>query len=91
MGMPPSNLLRSVRAYGSIGHDVARLKTVGFVGLGRMGSEMAFNLFSKRLTDAHDSQFVVCDALPESARSFCDSFLAQFPAAHVRAVLTPGE
>jgi len=81
-----------VRAFsGAAVRDVARAKSIGFIGLGRMGSEMALNLFSKRFTEAHDSEFVVCDAIPDSAQSFCDAFLAQFPVAHLRVVLTPAE
>jgi 3-hydroxyisobutyrate dehydrogenase len=70
---------------------LSRGKAIGFIGLGRMGSEMAFNLFSKKFAEAHDSQFVVCDAVHDSARLFCDNFLAQFPAANVGVALTPGE
>lgn len=68
-----------------------RPKTVSFIGLGRMGSEMAFNLFSKRFAEASDSHFVVCDAIPDSTKSFRENFLAQFPGAKLTAAATPAE
>jgi 3-hydroxyisobutyrate dehydrogenase len=68
-----------------------RPKSVSFVGLGRMGSEMAFNLFSKTFAKASDSHFVVCDAIPDNARSFCEKFLAHFPGAKIRVAATPEE
>jgi len=55
-----------------------------------MGSEMAYNLFSKQFAVSNDSRFVVCDAIPDSARSFCENFLTQFPGANV-VVTTPEE
>jgi 3-hydroxyisobutyrate dehydrogenase len=68
-----------------------RPKSVSFIGLGRMGSEMAFNLFSKKFAETSDSRFVVCDAIPSSARSFRDNFLAQFPGANMTIAVTPEE
>ncbi|KAL0577900.1 hypothetical protein V5O48_004095 [Marasmius crinis-equi] len=52
---------------------------------------MAYNLFSKQYANAEDAQFVVCDALPESAQNFCTSFLADFPGAKIAIASTPGE
>jgi len=68
-----------------------RPKSVSFIGLGRMGSEMAFNLFSKKFAEASDSHFVVCDAVPDNTSSFCENFLAQFPGAKVGIAVTPEE
>jgi 3-hydroxyisobutyrate dehydrogenase len=56
-----------------------------------MGHEMAFNLFGKALQDSHGSQFVVCDAVPDTARSFYKNFLSKFPGANIRIVGTPEE
>jgi 3-hydroxyisobutyrate dehydrogenase len=56
-----------------------------------MGSEMAFNLFSKTFAESPDTRFVVCDALPTSAIAFRQNFVAQFSGAHVDIVLTPKE
>jgi len=56
-----------------------------------MGSEMAFNLFSKKFTESPDANFVVCDALPSSAIAFRQNFLAQFPGANIDVVPTPEE
>lgn len=66
-----------------------RAKSTSFIGLGRMGSEMAYNLFSKQYLRSQDSQFIVCDALPESANTFRDKFLAQFPRANIEIVDNP--
>lgn len=56
-----------------------------------MGSEMAYNLFSKTFKETSESHFVVCDAIPESARSFCTDFLTQFPGAKMGIATTPEE
>ncbi|EPQ58054.1 3-hydroxyisobutyrate dehydrogenase [Gloeophyllum trabeum ATCC 11539] len=68
-----------------------RSKSISFIGLGRMGSEMAYNLFSKRFAEATDSHFVVCDAVEEATKSFQDNFLGQFPGAKLDVVKTPQE
>ena len=79
------------RAFQALDLRTARARTTAFIGLGRMGSEMAYNLFSKKLTEIPDSSFVVCDAVPESAMSFRRHFLSQFSGAHVDVVQTPEE
>lgn len=63
-----------------------------------MGSEMAYNLFSMRHARAReanavntDSNFVVCDAIPEAAHAFARHFQSQFPRSKVRVVETPEE
>ncbi|TFK54810.1 hypothetical protein OE88DRAFT_1805234 [Heliocybe sulcata] len=66
-----------------------RKKTIAFIGLGRMGSEMAYNLFSKRFTEATDAHFVVCDAVADATTSFRDNFHRQFPGANLHIVDTP--
>jgi 3-hydroxyisobutyrate dehydrogenase len=68
-----------------------RAKSTAFIGLGRMGSEMAYNLFSKKFVESADSHFVVCDAVPESAVTFRQNFLSQFPRANIDIVQTPEE
>ncbi|KAJ7756839.1 3-hydroxyisobutyrate dehydrogenase [Mycena maculata] len=68
-----------------------RPNSTSFIGLGRMGSEMAYNLFSKQLAQKPESRFVVCDALPQSALSFCQTFTATFPGANIEIVDTPEE
>lgn len=70
---------------------VVRSKSTAFIGLGRMGSEMAYNLFSKTFAQSAGSHFVVCDALPESAVAFRQNFLSQFPSASIDIVETPEE
>ncbi|KAJ7093178.1 NAD binding domain of 6-phosphogluconate dehydrogenase-domain-containing protein [Mycena epipterygia] len=68
-----------------------RPNSTSFIGLGRMGSEMAYNLFSKQFARRIESRFVVCDALPESTMSFCQNFTAAFPGANIEVVATPEE
>lgn len=70
---------------------VVRSKSTAFIGLGRMGSEMAYNLFSKKLAQSADSYFIVCDAVPESAVTFRRNFLTRFPGASIDIVQTPEE
>jgi 3-hydroxyisobutyrate dehydrogenase len=63
----------------------SRAKSISFVGLGRMGSEMAYNLFSKRVAESSDFRFVVFDKVPEAAARFTDDFRKQFKAANITA------
>jgi 3-hydroxyisobutyrate dehydrogenase len=56
-----------------------------------MGSEMAYNLFSKQYAKSQDAQFVVCDAVPDSARAFRDNFLSNFPGATLEVADTPAQ
>lgn len=69
--------------------SVPRLRSTSFIGLGRMGSEMAYNLFSKQYNQSQDSRFVVCDALQENAHNFRGKFLAEYPGAKLEVVTTP--
>ncbi|KAI0797841.1 3-hydroxyisobutyrate dehydrogenase [Abortiporus biennis] len=70
----------------------ARPNTTAFIGLGRMGYEMANNLFSKTLVNSNGSaSFVVCDAREESAHAFARSLVDQFPGTQVKVVTTPAE
>jgi 3-hydroxyisobutyrate dehydrogenase len=79
----------TIRWLQQLERSAPRVKRTSFIGLGRMGSEMAYNLFSKQYTQAQDSQFIVCDALPETTKAFRDNFLAQFPGANLEIVDTP--
>ena len=56
-----------------------------------MGSEMAYNLFSKRHALDERDTFVVCDAIPEAAQAFARNFESQFPRSRIRIVETPEE
>ena len=69
--------------------SASRSKSISFLGLGRMGSEMAFNLFSKQLSLSTDTSFAVCDAVPEAALSFANNFHKHFPGTLIRIVDTP--
>jgi len=68
-----------------------RCKSTSFIGLGRMGREMAYNLFSKQYACETESRFVVCDAIHDSARAFCEHFRDQFPGAKISIATTPEE
>jgi 3-hydroxyisobutyrate dehydrogenase len=68
-----------------------RPQSTSFIGLGRMGHEMAYNLFSKQYAENTGKLFVVCDAVPDTARSFCENFLQQFPGAKISIATTPEE
>ncbi|KAL0947341.1 hypothetical protein HGRIS_013460 [Hohenbuehelia grisea] len=71
--------------------QVPRERTTSFIGLGRMGYEMAFNLFSKQYAESKDRRFLVCDAIPKATQSFCENFTAQFPGANIGIAQTPEE
>ena len=72
--------------------DAARAHTTGFIGLGRMGYEMAYNLFSQTLVESGGSaRFVVCDAREESSAMFVKNFNGHFPGAKIEVVSSPSE
>ena len=56
-----------------------------------MGSEMAFNLFSKTYAESSESQFYVCDPMASVTTSFRQNFQGQFPGARLQVVDTPAE
>jgi 3-hydroxyisobutyrate dehydrogenase len=69
----------------------SRENSISFVGLGRMGSEMAYNLFSKRFANESNSRFVVFDAVPEVAAQFINNFRKQFHSANINIAINPEE
>ncbi len=76
----------------SLSRHASRGHTTGFIGLGRMGYEMAYNLFSRTLVETGGSaRFVVCDAQEETANAFAKNFHNQFPGARIDVVTTPAE
>lgn len=68
-----------------------RSTSTSFIGLGRMGYQMGLNLFSQQYQQAKDTRFVVCDVIPDAARSFCAQFTAQYPDANISIAATPEE
>ncbi|KAF8919634.1 3-hydroxyisobutyrate dehydrogenase [Mucidula mucida] len=68
-----------------------RSKSIAFIGLGRMGSEMAYNLFSKTFAREQDARFIVCDAVEDNTYKFCNNFAKQFPGAQISIAQTPLE
>ena len=84
---PTLHLLRAVPS-----SAVYRPHTLGFIGLGRMGSEMAYNLFSRKLVESHgELRFVVCDAREATSTAFAQNFTTQFPGARIEIANTPAE
>ncbi|KIJ60623.1 hypothetical protein HYDPIDRAFT_98323 [Hydnomerulius pinastri MD-312] len=79
------------RALQALDRRAMRTKSTAFIGLGRMGSEMAHNLFSKKFAESTEWQFIVCDALPENAVTFRQNLLSQYPGANIDIVHTPEE
>ncbi|KAH7107742.1 3-hydroxyisobutyrate dehydrogenase [Auriculariales sp. MPI-PUGE-AT-0066] len=67
-----------------------RSKTLGFVGLGRMGFEMARNLYSKQPLGI-GSAFVVCDANAAVAHDFAQRFRSLHPQNSITVASTPAE
>ncbi|KAI0807171.1 3-hydroxyisobutyrate dehydrogenase [Fomes fomentarius] len=69
-----------------------RQNSISFIGLGRMGSEMAYNLFSRKLVESHGTmRFVVCDAREATSAAFAHNFTTQFPGARIEIANTPAE
>lgn len=81
----------TLRVLQALDRRATRAKSTAFIGLGRMGAEMAYNLFSKKFAESADEYFIVCDAVPDSAVSFRQNFLSQFPGAKINIVDTPEE
>ncbi|KAI0094046.1 3-hydroxyisobutyrate dehydrogenase [Irpex rosettiformis] len=91
---PTARFLASVsRSYSTHSPNVSsRHHTTAFIGLGRMGYEMAFNLFSRTLVESGGSaHFVVCDAKEESAALFVNNFHHHFPGARVEVASSPSD
>ncbi|KAF8630368.1 hypothetical protein AX15_002932 [Amanita polypyramis BW_CC] len=81
----------SVRCLQVLRGSVPRTDSTSFIGLGRMGYGMAYNLFSKQYAQKQEARFVVCDAVPETAQRFRQSFVSQFPNAKIEVAGTPEE
>lgn len=81
----------SSRCLNVLQRSVPRAKSTAFIGLGRMGYEMAYNLFSRRYKEEQDIHFVVCDAVSETVQQFRQSFISQFPDAKLEIANTPEE
>ena len=84
-----------------------RASTIGFIGLGRMGYEMALNIFSKTMIN-HDLQsqasgstlgsgpsllprFTVCDVNEDAAHNILRIMREQFPGVNITVGKTPAE
>jgi 3-hydroxyisobutyrate dehydrogenase len=81
--------LQAFQRHASSSSLAARASSISFLGLGRMGAQMANNLFSKHHALASDTSFVVCDAVPETAHSFSEEFRKHHPTARITVVDTP--
>lgn len=68
---------------------LVRSRTTSFIGLGRMGYQMAYNLFSMQLAMEKDSRFIVCDVVPDASRTFCADFMKLYPDAQLSIADTP--
>ncbi|KAH9829195.1 3-hydroxyisobutyrate dehydrogenase [Rhodofomes roseus] len=72
--------------------SATRPHSVSFIGLGRMGSPMAYNLFSKSVAESEGTaRFVVCDARTAVAEAFAADFVKQFPGTQVDIANSPEE
>ena len=85
-----TSLSRSYSTHPPNGAHTSRQHTTAFIGLGRMGYEMAFNLFSRTLVESGGgARFVVCDARQDSAVSFVNNFHHHFPGARIEVASSP--
>ena len=85
------NMRSTFRCFQSANRGLLRSHTTSFIGLGRMGYQMAYNLFSKQHVKENDSRFIVCDVVPDASRAFCTEFIKQYPNAQLSIVDTPEE
>ncbi|KAF8797846.1 hypothetical protein BYT27DRAFT_7123847 [Phlegmacium glaucopus] len=70
---------------------LSRSRATSFIGLGRMGYQMAYNLFSKQHVKEKDWRFVICDVVPDASRAFRAEFMKQYPNAQLSIADTPEE
>ncbi|PWN37210.1 putative 3-hydroxyisobutyrate dehydrogenase mitochondrial precursor [Meira miltonrushii] len=68
-----------------------RAKTIGFIGLGAMGREMATNLLSKTFQASNDAEltFVVHDTVDQSTTRFLTASTSLFPGRHILPASSP--
>jgi len=85
------NMRSTFRCLQATNRGLSRSRTTSFIGLGRMGYQMAYNLFSKQYVKEKDSRFVVCDIVPDASRAFRAEFMKQYPNAQLSIVDTPEE
>ena len=91
----------------SLSSTTARASTIGFIGLGRMGYEMALNVFSKTMVN-HDLQrqtnestlgsspnvlprFAVCDVNEDAVNNIVSIMRERFPGVNITIRKTPAE
>jgi len=79
----------TMRCLQATNRGLVRSRTTSFIGLGRMGYQMAYNLFSKQHVKENDSRFIVCDVVPDASRAFCAEFMNQYPNAQLSIADTP--
>ncbi|KAI0340497.1 3-hydroxyisobutyrate dehydrogenase [Trametopsis cervina] len=85
-------LTNLARTYSTQGASSSRSRTTAFIGLGRMGYEMAYNLFSRTLVEtAGNARFVVCDVREENSIAFIKNFHHHFPGARIEMVASPAD
>ena len=87
-----SEMRSTFRYFQAANRGLVRSRTTSFIGLGRMGYQMAYNLFSKQhIAKENDSRFIVCDVVPDASRAFCTEFMKQYPNAQLSIADTPEE
>lgn len=69
----------------------SRASSISFIGLGRMGHEMALNIFTKKIAAEPSTRFVVCDAVPEASQAFSDKIRQKYSDSQLEVVSTPAE
>ena len=79
----------TLRCLQATNRGLVRSRTTSFIGLGRMGYQMAYNLFSKQYAKENDSRFIVCDVVLDASRAFCAEFMNQYPNAQLSIADTP--
>ncbi|KZT74200.1 3-hydroxyisobutyrate dehydrogenase [Daedalea quercina L-15889] len=83
---------RLVQVLSSLTPPTTRPHSVSFIGLGRMGSPMAYNLFSKAVAETKGgTRFVVCDARTAVSEAFASNFAKEFPGTQIDLVNSPEE
>lgn len=85
---PPLLQIRGKQFERSTMAAALRKSTIGFIGLGRMGNEMARNLFTKQPSGA---AFVVCDANLTAAEAFAQRIRSLHPQASIQVATSPAE
>ncbi|CCA75021.1 probable 3-hydroxyisobutyrate dehydrogenase, mitochondrial precursor [Serendipita indica DSM 11827] len=85
------SILNSRRGLHALSSGANRATTIGFIGLGRMGFEMATNLFTKTIVAHQTGSSIVCDVNQDATQTIISKMKEKFPEYEVIVAKSPAE